>query len=235
MAISRLGPLVGAVSGRVGSVVFRSTRNGPVIASHGTKITSQSSEALTVRAQMPVFNAQWEALSDSERAAWRQLAGNLSKTDRLGVSKNYTARGLALISFWANGKVANGMRYATIGDFPIRGTFREQPTTYSLEAYHGGGYHYLRLTFTGSYSVYNEYCLYSVAINPYGPIRNVRTFRLWGGDLLDANPVVLNDINMFTGKYIEFEPGDRVCVRFQFYYPGYNLPSNYCYAEAVAT
>lgn len=87
MAISRAGGLVGALSGRVGGVVFRSQRVGQVVAVAPRVVDVRSAAQLEARSQRALVVAGWRGLGDDVRQAWRTFAAARPLTNRLGVSR----------------------------------------------------------------------------------------------------------------------------------------------------
>jgi len=87
MAICRAGGLVGALSGRVGGVVFRSQRVGQVVASPGWAADKASAAQLEARSRRAFVVAGWRGLTDDVRQAWRTFAQSRPVVNRLGVSR----------------------------------------------------------------------------------------------------------------------------------------------------
>lgn len=85
MAIFRPGGVVGSVSGKVGGFVYVNGRSGPVVRRVGVRVPAQSAAAIAARGMPGRVAAAWNALTDSQRLAWRTVAAQLKFPNRLGV------------------------------------------------------------------------------------------------------------------------------------------------------
>ena len=85
MAIARSSPIIGAISGTLGSSTFRQTRYGLVIARHGRRVDSQTPPQQFRRAMMAALHLTWTGLSVQDRATWTNVAQNVTFPNRLGI------------------------------------------------------------------------------------------------------------------------------------------------------
>lgn len=91
MAIVRYGPLIGAISGRIGGAEFANTRAGAVAKKAQHKIRRSSTQALTAHSNYERAIRAWQDLTASERREWRAVAQNIQRTNRLGLPRTISA------------------------------------------------------------------------------------------------------------------------------------------------
>lgn len=84
MAIIRLGPLVAAISGSLGSSTFRTTKFGPVVAARGLRPPGDSIFQRRVKSAYSVASRLWWLQDDATRLSWNIAAEVYSKSNRLG-------------------------------------------------------------------------------------------------------------------------------------------------------
>lgn len=87
MAIFRPGGAVGQISGAAGGFVFVQGRSGPVARVRGVRSGGGSVALARAQGAAGRIAAAWQALSTSERAAWRALAAVIPRPNRLGVER----------------------------------------------------------------------------------------------------------------------------------------------------
>lgn len=90
MAIMVPGPLVSAVSGRVGGVTFAVGRGGHTIKRTGIVMARRSAAALAVKARVARLGLAWAALTSDQRKAWNAFGARIPSTSRLGVRRQMT-------------------------------------------------------------------------------------------------------------------------------------------------
>jgi len=84
MALVTPGPMVGQVSGRIGSVVFSHNRGGPYCR-NGTIPTLVTSEAaINAKGRLAAQSQAWDNLTPTERLAWLEFARSNPVTNRVG-------------------------------------------------------------------------------------------------------------------------------------------------------
>ena len=96
MAIVRVGGVVDAISGTLGSVVFANTANGTVAKRYPSKVRQQSKEQLRQRATVKSLQGRWHFLSDDLRLQWATAAREYAAVNSLGVQSTITAYQLFL-------------------------------------------------------------------------------------------------------------------------------------------
>ncbi len=87
MAIFRPSTLIGAVSGTVGGVNFALTRSGPVARRPLLRVNQSIPAQVAPRRRFAQVTRGWAALADEQRAAWRESALLVNRTNRLGISR----------------------------------------------------------------------------------------------------------------------------------------------------
>lgn len=95
MAIYRPGPLVGAISGSVGTVVFANSRGVAIVHRRPNKKHSRSADQLRQTAIVQREHARFEAWTDNEKLQIQNAANQYPVTTRLGIKRILTAR-----QFW---------------------------------------------------------------------------------------------------------------------------------------
>ncbi len=99
MALFKPSAIVGAVSGQVGGVVFRQGKNGTTIARARTHRPASTSFTVNAVNDFHTYIAGWRGMTDEMRLAWRQMAGQLSTSNRLGQKRPWS--GFRLYLNWA--------------------------------------------------------------------------------------------------------------------------------------
>jgi len=87
MAIFTPSHLIGAISGSIGSVTFKLTRNGPLLTKRPRKTRKHSQALHRSQSRWSTLLAHWQSLDYNERRTWLSLARVLSTTNRLGISR----------------------------------------------------------------------------------------------------------------------------------------------------
>ncbi len=135
MAIVRLGPLTGGISGTVGGSVFVSGRRGTVLRPRPPALYASTPALQSARARFANFQTAWSALPDKTRAAWRTLALVTNTSNRLGVSSpssgfllfmryNVELQGFTAIEFTDPPTGGTGpLPRDIVGDFSVAGTY----------------------------------------------------------------------------------------------------------------
>jgi len=90
----RLGSLVAAASGSVGSVTLKNTRSGPLLTARRHKSNTRSDLQINHQSLIPRANAAWRALTAVQKNAWRIFARTMPRQNRLGVTVYPTAHQL---------------------------------------------------------------------------------------------------------------------------------------------
>jgi hypothetical protein len=94
MAIMRTGPIVGAISGRIGSIVFKGGSYGAVVQSAPNIVQKGSVFAQYASPYVGYATAMWNYQDEATRMAWDTVARQQFRSDRLGVRKPWTGREL---------------------------------------------------------------------------------------------------------------------------------------------
>lgn len=84
MALVTPSATISNISGSIGSLTFRSSRYGSVVARRGRPTNAPSSKQLSSRAAYTYLTNNWRTLSTAQLDAWRALAQTLPQTNRLG-------------------------------------------------------------------------------------------------------------------------------------------------------
>ena len=90
MAIFRAGPIVGAISGALGGVVFANSRAGIIVRTRGVRTGTESKSLSTAQGMLGRVVAGWNALTTAQRAAWNNKAATTPLPNRLGVARALT-------------------------------------------------------------------------------------------------------------------------------------------------
>lgn len=90
MAIIRTGPIVNAISGALGPLVFVAGSGSPVVRPRGIKIKTSSGNTLKARSRMANLRRHWQQLSTDDQNTWRTAASTMSSTNALGVTSPMT-------------------------------------------------------------------------------------------------------------------------------------------------
>lgn len=86
MAIFRPSPIVGAISGNLGSVNFGNSRFGPFIRRKAYQSADRGAPRTRNTAIYAAASPAWRALTAAQRIAWRSAAVNSGHLNRLAVS-----------------------------------------------------------------------------------------------------------------------------------------------------
>jgi len=86
MALVTAGPVVGQVSGRLGSNVFSRNRYGSYVRNGTIPITSTTEYALGAKARMTAATQAWQLLTAGQRLAWNQWGQSNPTVNRIGQS-----------------------------------------------------------------------------------------------------------------------------------------------------
>ena len=86
MAIIRTSPILSAVSGAIGGVVFAKGKRGTVARQRPRHTPRRSAVLLEQQALYANIVRAWQSLSPEQREAWRALALDFPTTNRLGVT-----------------------------------------------------------------------------------------------------------------------------------------------------
>jgi hypothetical protein len=84
MALITAGPMVGQVSGRLGSVVFSHNRGGPYVRNGTIPTLVTSQEAINAKARLSAQSQAWDNLTAIQRLAWLEWARSNPVVNRLG-------------------------------------------------------------------------------------------------------------------------------------------------------
>jgi len=90
MALVKPSALVGSISGSVGGVTFKVTRNGLVATKRTGRKGYATERATESRAAMSALVSAWRALSAAQQKRWKTSADNTMHWNRLGEGKRYT-------------------------------------------------------------------------------------------------------------------------------------------------
>lgn len=81
------GPLVGQMSGRLGSAIASHNKGGPYFRNGTIPVTSTTSYALAAKARLGSQSQSWTSLSAANRQAWEEWAAQNPIVDRLGFQR----------------------------------------------------------------------------------------------------------------------------------------------------
>lgn len=84
MALFRAGIAVGQISGRVAGNIFSHNRGGPYIRNGTIPIASTTGPALNAKGILANKSQEWQGLTDTQRAAWREWANTHQLFNRIG-------------------------------------------------------------------------------------------------------------------------------------------------------
>lgn len=90
MAIVRLGPIVSAISGSVGSVVFIAGGRSTVARLRPVTVENTSSYALRSKVHMANIRRYWSTMTDLQKQTWTTAGHDIPQTNALGVSSPMT-------------------------------------------------------------------------------------------------------------------------------------------------
>lgn len=94
MAIIRMGPIVGGISGKLGSLVFKGGPRGQVVQSAPNMVQKGSIFKQYADPYMGYATAMWNYQDELTRMAWETVARQQFRSDRLGVRKAWGGREL---------------------------------------------------------------------------------------------------------------------------------------------
>jgi len=122
MAIHKDSPFAPALSGKMGSVVFRNAGSKNVVARNGQRIHRDSAAQQLHRGRFKQTVSHWPELTDEQRLAWRNAALNYRHTNRLGEIDQIT--GFQLYQRCNAGRLAAGLDLldeppGTLGPIPV--------------------------------------------------------------------------------------------------------------------
>lgn len=101
-------------SGSYQGLTSSRNRYGQYVRTRATPVNPNSTQQGTVRGRLSANAAAWRALTDAQRAAWEDLALQMSRTDALGQS--YTLNGFGAFMSVNNNQLAAGN--ARLSDAP---------------------------------------------------------------------------------------------------------------------
>lgn len=84
MAIIRLGAVVNAISGSIGGTTFAHTKGGTIARAKLRQTTKTKQNQLGLRNDMSRVRQAWRDLTEIQRVAWRTVALQLPRANRLG-------------------------------------------------------------------------------------------------------------------------------------------------------
>lgn len=81
------GPMIARASGSLGGTVFSHNAGGMYVRNRATPTVSTTADALAAKARLGGQSIAWKALTDAQRATWKQWAAANPKIDSLGDSR----------------------------------------------------------------------------------------------------------------------------------------------------
>lgn len=96
MALVTPSPIIGAISGKIGSSVFAHSSAGQTIRSTPRVIKHHSSQSLALKAALARTHNTWHSVTESEYLSWRSYAENHTRTNALGTRQPITAHQMFL-------------------------------------------------------------------------------------------------------------------------------------------
>lgn len=94
MAIAKPGPLVQAISGKLGSTVFADTRHGTVLKLQTRTRNQKLGESMEPRLRLVRAAESWNNLAQPLKDSWNQFGGKAFSTNRLGTKHALSGRDL---------------------------------------------------------------------------------------------------------------------------------------------
>lgn len=88
MAIIRPSPIIGAISGTLGSTNFSNSRYGPVARKQLARVNKLTQKQLAQRSRFSDTVKGWSELTEDQRLAWRSAAQLVVRPNRLGVNRS---------------------------------------------------------------------------------------------------------------------------------------------------
>lgn len=92
MAIARTGPLVQAISGRLGGAIFAITRRGQQIKKLPTPTNQDTINRIASQRILQQAANAWAAISAERQLTWKTFAAFIRIPDRLGQTRSLTGR-----------------------------------------------------------------------------------------------------------------------------------------------
>jgi hypothetical protein len=92
MALIRLGPIIGSISGVIGGVAFVNSVRSTYARKRRTPGSALRAPQLAAQAHLGILSNAWNALTNDQRAAWTTAAKNLAHVNRLGVQGHLNGR-----------------------------------------------------------------------------------------------------------------------------------------------
>lgn len=135
MAIIRPGPLAGAISGRLGGVVFVAGKGTPFVRPRPAPISNTSARLATRKSHFGRIVNAWSQLTDDERLQWRTAAALLKTTNRLGLSKPMPA-----FAYYVKTNMTGNMLGGTTSVTPPNPFIPDPPTALTLTFSVAGAY-----------------------------------------------------------------------------------------------
>lgn len=94
MAIIQVGPIVQAISGRVGGVVFAQGHGGSTVRSRRARKNTWSPAAENQRRIILICQKWWATLDPEDKLPWNEAAARLNVVNRLGLRRRLSGREL---------------------------------------------------------------------------------------------------------------------------------------------
>lgn len=82
--------LAGKFSKSAGSTTASHNRYGAYMRTRVTPVNPKTTKQLTQRSQLASLSATWRTLTDAQRAAWKALGAQMTRTDSLGATYDLT-------------------------------------------------------------------------------------------------------------------------------------------------
>lgn len=87
MAVIRLGPTVGGISGKIGGLTFSSTKGGTICRNSPLKSLHPNSLQLTFQNRFERTHRAWENLTPEAKSSWNEAAVLFNFKNRLGLTR----------------------------------------------------------------------------------------------------------------------------------------------------
>lgn len=204
MALVKLGPIVQAISGNIGGVVFHSGKRANVIARRPTKSRQSTQSTYLVRNALAKFTRDWALMDEEYRQAWRAYARAHPMLNRLGQSRPLSPcvahrKWYLLISSrgWGPGVACQAPT----------GNITPTPIITALSFTAGGPYDVTVAAAT--WTTLLEYVFVQRYLE-YGPRPGPGSYRYVGVDA--RNATTENWYSMFTAAGLDFVAGEQIRV-----------------------
>jgi hypothetical protein len=92
MALIKLGPLIGGISGNVSGLNFVASSTRPIVRKQRARVNVDHPTFTKNSARMQYLVNLWTTQTAATRAAWRTLAATVRYTDRIGQARQPTGR-----------------------------------------------------------------------------------------------------------------------------------------------